>query len=726
MKPNFALTFSSEGLRLLQRAPSGWLLVGDVAFESETLAKEAAELVAAAGRIDPAPLRTKLVIPNDQIKFMTANSLAKTEAEAEDDAAYTLRGATPYDLSDLRFDWAMDDGQLFIAAVARETLREAENFAVEHGFNPVSFVALPEQATFAGEPFFGVTKAAKSLLEPTETVMRDLQPIHVIGHADIPEPEPEPEPEAEPDAPDDQENESLLKEIEEASEPAPVSFASVRNQPQGEKAKPALDTVTAPAVQVEPPKRKGKLTLLPPEPAAPAAPPSPPATELKSAPAAPRKAAEKPATTKSEPAKPEPAKAKTTPSLAMFGLNKVAKSPLKIGGKPKHLGLILTAILLVFLAIMAAMASFFSPDGLAGLFRDPEPIQIAIAPPSGTATEEELAEAQDVEPAGDVMQGEAALPETDPVLLPDTPQVLTPEEALAKYIATGIWQIAPEQPHMPDTQGQAEAYLASIDPTVRTVDAIALPDIATQFDHAPPQRLNPAAAGTAYDLDLRGLVKATPEGALTPDGIKVFSGKPPLAPPQTPTRFAQSPDESFAPDVAKLRPRARPDNLQEKTEREQLGGRSRTELASLRPRLRPETEKQQAEADETPTEQAVALSLKPRTRPSGFSKIVQKTERSQEDNTRTASVSAAPVIPSTASVARQATVKNALNLHQVNLIGVYGKATDRRALIRLSNGRYKKVKVGDRIDGGKISAISETELRYVKNGRNVVLKMPRG
>ena len=74
----------------------------------------------------------------------------------------------------------------------------------------------------------------------------------------------------------------------------------------------------------------------------------------------------------------------------------------------------------------------------------------------------------------------------------------------------------------------------------------------------------------------------------------------------------------------------------------------------------------------------------------------------------------------------QATVKNALNLRQVNLIGVYGKPSDRRALVRLSTGRYKKVKIGDRIDGGKVAAISDTELRYVKNGRNVVLKMPRG
>ena len=45
---------------------------------------------------------------------------------------------------------------------------------------------------------------------------------------------------------------------------------------------------------------------------------------------------------------------------------------------------------------------------------------------------------------------------------------------------------------------------------------------------------------------------------------------------------------------------------------------------------------------------------------------------------------------------------------------------------RLSSGRYRKVVVGDRLDGGRVSAIGESELRYTKGGRNMVLKMPRG
>jgi Tfp pilus assembly protein PilP len=77
-------------------------------------------------------------------------------------------------------------------------------------------------------------------------------------------------------------------------------------------------------------------------------------------------------------------------------------------------------------------------------------------------------------------------------------------------------------------------------------------------------------------------------------------------------------------------------------------------------------------------------------------------------------------------VARQATVQNAINLNHLNLIGVYGTQANRRALIRLPSGRYKKVKVGDSVDGGKVVAIGDSELRYQKGGRSLTLKMPKG
>jgi Tfp pilus assembly protein PilP len=77
-------------------------------------------------------------------------------------------------------------------------------------------------------------------------------------------------------------------------------------------------------------------------------------------------------------------------------------------------------------------------------------------------------------------------------------------------------------------------------------------------------------------------------------------------------------------------------------------------------------------------------------------------------------------------VARQATYVNALNLSRLNLIGVYGTASNRHALVRTSSGRYTKVRVGDRLDGGTVAAITSSELRYRKSGQMVTLAMPRG
>jgi type IV pilus biogenesis protein PilP len=86
---------------------------------------------------------------------------------------------------------------------------------------------------------------------------------------------------------------------------------------------------------------------------------------------------------------------------------------------------------------------------------------------------------------------------------------------------------------------------------------------------------------------------------------------------------------------------------------------------------------------------------------------------------------AAPKIPTKASVAKQATFKNAINLSRISLIGTYGTESKRYALVRQANGRYKKVKVGDRIDGGTVKAITANEVRYQKGGKLLTLSMPK-
>jgi len=180
-----------------------------------------------------------------------------------------------------------------------------------------------------------------------------------------------------------------------------------------------------------------------------------------------------------------------------------------------------------------------------------------------------------------------------------------------------------------------------------------------------------------------------------------------------------------------FRPAKRPENLVQTIETTQLGGQNRSVLAGFRPAPRPASAKVEEELDETPTENAVVLSRLPNHRPRNFAKLVARTRASAPSERATAAVAVprnqtvTPSAPTRGSVARLATTKNAINLRRTSLIGVYGSPGNRRALVRLSSGRYVKVKVGQRVDGGKVAAIGEGELRYVKGGRTVVLRMPK-
>ena len=106
----------------------------------------------------------------------------------------------------------------------------------------------------------------------------------------------------------------------------------------------------------------------------------------------------------------------------------------------------------------------------------------------------------------------------------------------------------------------------------------------------------------------------------------------------------------------------------------------------------------------------------------------QRVRRSseEEDEPEAQVTRAAPNIPTAANVARQATVKNALNLGRMTLIGVYGTANNRQALVREPGGRMVRIKVGDRLDGGRVTAITASEVRYQKGNSVQAIGMPRG
>lgn len=868
MTPDFALTLSFEGISLLRRVPNGWVRVGDVALDAADLRGALADLRSEADALSSSGGQVKLIIPNEQIKYLSLPDTGHTGDALQSDIRAALDGATPYAVDDLSFDWSRADRQIQVAAVAIETLDEAEAFAKSHHFDPVCFVANAPEGQFSEEVFFGPAASwtgtaperdakaveivpADQVVEPVDTVeatavepevtaegVNVASPADVVAEKDIAGVKDAPAPltlgsaEATKDA-DDIDVAALapgaaniddgdkpdagtdgkpalsapiadLQKPERAAGPADPStapaFASIRASRASTSsdipaAAPKIETpatetsatprfklggarkstrdsdVTAPALQDEPvddgPERKGfgffsRRKSADPKPASGTAKPVPPI----SAPVSKTDAPAAPAPAKHDP---EPARAAVARIAAMragrdtdssrpnegaptdeqtrmtvFG----ARTEPQVGGKPRFLGLMLTSALLIFLLAVAAWASVFLDEGLSRFFdRDDDTPSIArlpdveLLPLDGSVTnptEEEtgvqLAALDVVEDTGTGIDGLAD------VLPP--PAALTPEEADARYAATGIWQRSPEAPSTPTQTTLDDLYVASIDNRVQQFDAVALPGAeALRNDQTYLSQPNPAAPGTQFTLDDRGLVVATPEGAVNPEGVRIFAGLPPVVPPARPNAPEVTPEPSVEGEptvevsaLQAFRPRGRPDGLVEDNERAQLAGRTLAELAALRPAARPETLKaEEEEAQPAATQFAVAQSAAPVTRPRNFAQIVERARTTQQTRqpevTQVASVApraVQPRIPSTANVARQATVSNAINLRRINLIGVYGKPSSRRALVRLANGRYQKVQVGDRLDGGRVAAIGESELRYSKNGRNVVLDMPDG
>lgn len=861
--PNFAVSMSFDGIKMLKRSDNGWDLVGDVSLDTDDLARDLAQVRARAEKLAGGEIQSKLLIPNSQIKYISIDDAYASEAEVRS----ALEDATPYSVDELVYDWTIGGGRTFVAAVARETLDEAEAFASEHALGPLCFAAVPEAFTFDGEAFFGASKAANGAQvsrdsvpvqqtgiatleeasapvvvepeaetpsvdvadaeltevpvdgvaeptaqeagEPDQNVLTDADldeaTKDIISDADLeavvetvvkPEPalpsetaEVAPTPESEPDvevpafttrqAPRSDDEVALNAPIPpaarmslsvpvDAPDAAPMLGAARSTEPAPV---PAPVVAATPAPQDAPAITGDAGAADAPPVAAPIAAPATPAPEPEAEPAKPGKAAAFMSRRKAaKVAKAETAAAAAAAAapvedeaskMTIFGARKPKPAKKKaIGGKPRFLGIILTAILLFFLVVVGAFAAI-SEDGFAWLFGSKEETQIASGPVAVPVTvalpaDPQLDLANAVANALPLDESEMGL---EPAPVENLGQVLSPAEAQRIYASTGVWQKAPRRPLAPRLETLDTLYIASIDPKITGLDAFALPAVASILSDRPlGAQIAPPAPSVQFDLLANGLVRPTPEGALTPQGVRVYAGKPPVIPPirseqtaeATTDATASSTDEPrVAPGgvaLAAFRPQTRPSDLVEQIERNVLGGMTRAEAAKFRPRTRPaglapppepvEEEPVVAEVEpevdvEEPqieiTDQAVAISLRPDARPRNMNRIVARAQRSAPQEQQAAAAAPRTVRPSGTTprtVAQIATTENALNLRRVNLIGVYGRPNDRSALVRLSNGRYIKVEQGDRLDGGRVAAISESALRYVKSGRNITLQMP--
>ncbi len=819
MKPGFALDLSPDGIGLLHRGSGSWNLVGEVSLDDPALATTLSMLRDTASELEGGGVLTKLILPDSQILY-TRLPLAKGNAEQQEAALRKgLDGLTPYRVEELVFDWAADGtGAAQLAVVARETLDEAEAFAVQHNFNPVCFVAAPAPDSFPREPWFGRTRAADALLADGDALERDTRPVVRNSAPGLPDVEGKAHRTAEQGA---QEPASVSTPDPGAPGPdtgeAPTADATPRTQtpvpeetvgaadagappeagtdaprpdhgPDAGSGDPALPMSPLPPPETRPiflsgrhgaskamPGEIGKagataprITLLAPPGEAPAIGPAvgsgagvtaadAPPTEPEAAPPAaragktgtsgqdagagaryaktsktpnrrkaPEGAAQSGVKVTPGPARPAPQAIPITPPPA-----NEAEALTVFGARGKHeghggfrFGLVVALVLLALLGGGAVWSAFFlsgrpsapAPAAQQSAQAPANPAQddriVALPepetpePPVSTASPRQPDRAA-ADPPPDMAENPPRPGENDTVAEADTtPQDGRPtrEEAAAIHARTGAWPRAPDVPKSPASSSLDAIYIAGTDPRLPDLERVALPDPGAMTNDSPPaQPMAPPPPGVAFDLDERGLVTPTPEGTLSPRGNMIYSGEPPVVPPARPDT-----DAGLVPAP------------------EQIADPERTRLAAFRPRPRPEIPEivqedpapdPEAEADEA----ALAESPLPASRPSGFAAAVEAAVEAAQPPATTR-----PEIPTSASVARQATIESVINLRETNLIGVYGPASERRALVRLSSGRYLKVQVGDRLDGGRVAAISENALRYVKNGRNIVIEMPEG
>ena len=143
-----------------------------------------------------------------------------------------------------------------------------------------------------------------------------------------------------------------------------------------------------------------------------------------------------------------------------------------------------------------------------------------------------------------------------------------------------------------------------------------------------------------------------------------------------------------------------------------------------RPRVRPAKIKELAANSQIFSNTQIGVSVKPKDRPKIRKRIVVSDYSGEgEEATVTGTVLRATTKK---SIVKLATTKNAINQRKLNLISIYSRGSEKRAIILFPTGQTKLVKVGDTLDGGRVAAIGTSEIRYFKGGNNLVLKIPEG
>lgn len=673
-KPTVALDLSNEAISVWHwKGAAGWTAVGNVAPTDPELPAKLADMQRKAGGGAGAKLATAVRIPRTEV-MVTRISLSVFEGEAASaQARKVIADMTPYELDDLVYDLGEKGAgnMASVAIVARHTLQEAESFARQNGFEPVYFTTHFRDDEFSREPRFALRRPHAAVAAAWPKLLATAAAaclILGIGYMGV----------------------SALTAGKPTAGTGPELVASATSsEPWDQSEDLNLARVTEPLPPVTP----GASPLA--------------VTEMPALLEAPGVTSDKDLSL-SQQARIKPA-----------GYQRLAYVDPAHGDSIVQLNSYLGDVKSEALVLSEAL-------------RDLPAVDI------------DDAAAQALESALRLADPEPGFGQDDPIVLA---ALTNPSVERARPVP--------------------------LQPLFRR-DFVPGPEAAE--DTAPPP---PPPPGLSAEP---GEVVPTPQGTIGPEGILVISGRPPVESRARPADLIP-PDPLLA-----FRPKARPDNLVSAEELAALAAAQAQDtadtdttpdataeaigeavlaaidpdsatdaaepdaetslldaadptLSGIRPKQRPqsvvakaaraEEEARQREEDLKPNAFAVARSPKPQRRPEKIARLAAARAAQDADTQATASTpeqargTAQPAPGPTANaVASNATERSNFSKSRMSLVGVFGTPNDRRALVRLSSGRYVKVQTGDRVSGWQVSAIGESTLRINRGSRNQVLRMP--
>lgn len=268
------------------------------------------------------------------------------------------------------------------------------------------------------------------------------------------------------------------------------------------------------------------------------------------------------------------------------------------------------------------------------------------------------------------------------------------------YKENGIWQFVPyfRTPQIPGNKYSLFDPVRDNMPAFE--DAPSVSGRQQTYQEVPfKSPLSPVYQTRNIEVDTKGLVTPSKEGTLNPDGIIIYLGEAPVPARKRPKTLEQLPQNKIENELRKFKPKLRPKNMLEMQERARFGGLSRLELSRRIPIQRTK----------------------------GLERAIKDLVTSNKNQVTVARISrAVPDGESPPKVVKSAVNRNVIDLRKISLIGTSGRASRTNAIIRFPNGTIEKIKLGERLDGGRVVVITQDKLQYQKNGEIITLNLPNG